>query len=86
MKVGLEFGCGKFQREKSLSIFADLLNRVAASLTVTIPIFHRLSRAEFLEFETPIVENIGAEIVELKTRISRLEKQKADIVNGQDKI
>lgn len=61
-----------------------VLSVVAASLTVMIPIFHRLSRSEFFEFEMPNVENIDAEIAKLKTQISHLEKQKEDILNAED--
>lgn len=63
-----------------------VLSVVAASLTVMIPIFHRLSRSEFLEFETPNVGTIDAEITRLKTQISRLEKQREDILNAENKV
>lgn len=66
--------------------FIGVLSVVAASLTVMIPIFHWLSRTEFLEFRTPNVENIDAEIVKLKTQISHLEKQREDILNAEGKI
>lgn len=61
-----------------------VLSVVAASLTVMIPIFHWLSRSEFLEFETPTVGNIDAEIIKLKTQISHLEKQKEEILDAAD--
>ena len=66
--------------------FIGVLSVVAASLTVMIPIFHRLSRSEFLEFETSSVEKIDAEIDKLKTQISHLEKQKEDVLNAEYKI
>ena len=54
---------------------------VDAAITVMTPIFHRLSRSEFVEGEIPSTAKIDAEITKLKTEISRLERQKADILN-----
>lgn len=51
-----------------------------ASLTVMIPIFHRLSRTEFVDI--PSIAEIEAKIVELKAQLTRLEKQKEDILNA----
>ncbi len=63
-----------------------ILSVVAASLTVMIPIFHWLSRSEFIEFETQSVGNIEAQIANLKTEISRLEKQREEILNAEERI
>lgn len=60
-----------------------VLSVVAASLTVMIPIFHYLSRTEFLEFEAATLENTEAEIAKLKAQLSRLEKQREDILSAQ---
>lgn len=60
-----------------------ILSVVAASLTVMIPIFHRLSRADFARFETRTADDIDAEITNFKTQISHLEKQKEDILNDE---
>lgn len=62
-----------------------ILSVVAASLTVMIPIFHYLSRTEYLEFETVTLEKTEAEIERLKAQLSRLEKQREDILNAQNK-
>lgn len=62
-----------------------VLSVVAAALTVMIPLFHRLSRTEFAEFDTPNITVIDAEINRLKTQIARLEKQKEDIFNADMK-
>lgn len=56
-----------------------VLSVIAASLTVMIPIFHRLSRADFIEPEIPSVAKIDEEIASLKTRIAHLEKQREDV-------
>lgn len=55
---------------------------IDASLTVTIPIFHRLSRGEFSESS---VAEIDLEIAELKSRIEGLERQKEAILNKEQK-
>ena len=60
-----------------------VLGVVDAAITVTIPILHRLSRAEFVNDETTSTEKIDAEIAKLKTEISQLEKQKEDILNAK---
>lgn len=62
-----------------------ILAVIDAALTVMIPIFHRLSRTEFVENETPSINKIDTEIAKLKTEIARLEKQKEDIQNTVDK-
>ena len=62
-----------------------VLSVVAAAMTVMIPIFHRLSRTEFIEFETLTVSTIDEEIAGLKIQISRLEKQKEDIMSAEKK-
>ena len=59
--------------------FIGVLTVVDAAVTVMIPIFHRLSRTEFVDDETPSTEDIDAEIANLKARISRLEKQKEHV-------
>lgn len=63
-----------------------VLSVVAASLTVMIPIFHWLSRSEFLEFESTTVGKINAEIDRLKAQISQLEKQKEDARTTNDAV
>lgn len=56
-----------------------------AALTVMIPIFHRLSRSEFVEEnEAFSSDKIDADFAELKARISRLEKQKEDISGAEN--
>jgi len=60
-----------------------ILSVVAASLTVMIPIFHWLSRTEFVNIETTSTDKIDAEIANLKEQISRLEKQKENAANAQ---
>ena len=62
-----------------------ILAVIDAALTVMIPIFHRLSRTEFVDNETPSINKIDTEIAKLKTEIARLEKQKEDIQNTVDK-
>lgn len=62
-----------------------VLSVVAAALTVMIPIFHWLSRSEYLELEIVTVEKIDAEIDRLRTQIFHLEKQKEDVLNAPDK-
>ena len=65
--------------------FIGVLAVVDAAVTVMIPIFHRLSRTEFVEDETPSTDSIDAEIANLKAQISRLEKQKEHVSNAQNK-
>lgn len=65
--------------------FIGVLTVVDAAVTVMIPIFHRLSRTEFVDDETPSTDDIDAEIANLKAQISRLEKQKEYVSNAQDK-
>lgn len=60
-----------------------VLSVTAAALTVMIPIFHRLSRTEFVDDNVPSTSEIDAEIINLEARISRLKKQKADILNNE---
>lgn len=62
-----------------------VLSVVAASLTVMIPIFHFLSRTEFIDGEIPSTAKIDDEIVNLRAQIVRLEKQKEDILNAENK-
>lgn len=53
-----------------------------AALTVMIPIFHRLSRTDFVDAaaeDAPSIDRIEAEIEKLKSQIARLEKQKEDL-------
>lgn len=56
---------------------------IDASMTVMIPIFHRLSRDEFGDITIPSINKIDAEIDGLKSRISHLERQREDILNAQ---
>lgn len=56
-----------------------------AALTVMIPIFHRLSRAEFSIAAPPTISAVEAEIADLKSRLARLEMQRDDILNAQAK-
>jgi hypothetical protein len=48
-----------------------------------IPIFHRLSRTEFVDAEPASTDKIDAEIANLREQISRLEKQKENMANAQ---
>jgi hypothetical protein len=65
-----------------------ILAVVDAAATVMIPVFHRLSMGEAAQTSVvtykPTVTEIDAEIAELKLQISRLEKQKADILDETD--
>lgn len=58
---------------------------VDAAMTVMIPIFHRLSRTEFVDVEMPSVAKIDAEIDNLKAQIERLEKQREDVLRADEK-
>jgi hypothetical protein len=60
--------------------FIGILAVIDAAITVMIPIFHRLSRTEFMDI--PSIGEIEAKISELKAQLTRLEKQKEDILNG----
>ncbi len=64
--------------------FIGVLTVVDAAVTMMIPIFHRLSRTEFIDDETQSTDDIDAEIANLKAQISRLEKQKEHVSNVQD--
>lgn len=57
---------------------------IDAAITVMIPIFHRLSRTEFVDI--PSITEVEAKIDELKAQIMRLEKQKEDILRGEQPI
>lgn len=61
---------------------------VDAAITVMIPVFHRLSRADFPENRESSIEKIDAEIERLKQKISELEKEKWEVLNmdGEPKI
>ncbi|MDQ6787590.1 MAG: hypothetical protein M3033_12355 [Acidobacteriota bacterium] len=52
---------------------------VDAALTVMIPVFHRLSRADFPENRDASIEKIDEEIESLQRRIPELERQKQKI-------
>jgi hypothetical protein len=65
--------------------FIGILAVVDAAVTVMIPVFHRLSRTEFIDVETATADKIDAEIVNLQAQISRLEKQREDILNSERK-
>ena len=58
---------------------------VDAALTVMMPIFHRLSRTEFVDVEMASAAKIDSEIDNLKAQIARLEKQKEDILRANEK-
>lgn len=62
--------------------FIGVLSVAAAALTVMIPIFHRLSRTEFVDDKIPSTSEIDAEISALEARLARLKKQKEDISNN----
>lgn len=64
--------------------FVGVLAVVDAAVTVMIPIFHRLSRTEFVEIESTSTEKIDSEIANLREQISRLEKQKEDMANASN--
>lgn len=64
--------------------FLGVLGVVDAALTVMIPIFHRLSRTEFVDVETVSTDKIDTEIANLREQIARLEKQKANIADAQN--
>ena len=61
-----------------------ILSVTAAALTVMIPIFHRLSRTEFVDDNIPTITAIDAEINQLEARLARLKKQKKDISNNEN--
>lgn len=61
--------------------FIGILTVVDAAITVMIPVFHRLSYADFPENREVSVEKIDEEIESLKNRISDLEKEKWNILN-----
>jgi hypothetical protein len=65
--------------------FIGVLTVVDAAVTVMIPIFHRLSRTEFIDSKVPSTDEIDAEIANLRAQISRLEKQKEHISNAENK-
>ncbi len=56
-----------------ISRIIGVLSIVIAALTITTPVFHRLSN------HAPNAEEIDAEIERLKARIEELEKQRADL-------
>jgi hypothetical protein len=62
-----------------------VLGVIDAAMTVMIPVFHRLSRTEFVDVETPSVDKIDAEIDNLKSQIAQLEKQREDILRAEEK-
>ncbi len=59
-----------------------ILSVVAASLTVMIPIFHLLSRIEYVYDDTVSTVEIDQQIAELRAKISRLEQQRDEINGG----
>ena len=72
-----------FQPDSSSNFILRLigvLGVVDAAITVMIPILHRLSRTDFVDANIPLTSRIDAEIAKLKIEISRLEKQKEDIL------
>ncbi len=56
-----------------------VLSVVAASLTVMIPIFHWLSRTEYIAHDTISTVRIDAQIAELRAKIAHLEKQRDEM-------
>ena len=69
-----------------VSRLIGVLAVIDAAITVMIPIFHRLSRGEFVDTEGEVsVDKIEAEIANLKSQISRLEKQREDILNAENR-
>ena len=62
-----------------------VLSVIAAALTVMIPVFHRLSRADFVGTEISTAK-IGDEIAALKIRIAHLEKQREDIISMEETV
>lgn len=54
-----------------------------AALTVMIPIFHRLSRADFTAGQTEIAR-IDEEIAKLKDDLSRLEQKRDEILKKEE--
>lgn len=61
-----------------VSRLIGVLSIIIAALTVTTPVFHKLSRNEQEE------KQIGEEIAELKTRLAELEKRKAEIQDNSN--
>jgi hypothetical protein len=61
-----------------------VLSVTAAALTVMIPIFHRLSRTEFVDDNIPTITEIDAEISQLEARLAQLKKQKEDVSNNEN--
>lgn len=59
-----------------------VLSVVAASLTVVIPIFHWLSRSEYVHDDTFSSTKINVQIAELRAKISHLEQQRDEINNA----
>lgn len=59
-----------------------VLSVVAASLTVMIPIFHWLSRSEYVADDTVSTAKIDAKIAELRAQIFRLEQQRDEMNNA----
>ncbi len=56
-----------------------VLGVVDAALTVIIPIFHRLSKKDFLK---TTISEIDSEIEKLETQIELLKQQKEELLNG----
>ncbi len=59
-----------------------ILSVVAASLTVMIPIFHWLSRSEYVSDDITSTAKIDAQIADLRAQISRLEQQRDEMNNA----
>jgi len=57
---------------------------IDAAVTVMSPIFHRLSRTEFVD--VPSISEVEAKIDELKAQIVRPEKQKDDILRAEQPV
>lgn len=63
-----------------ISRLIGVLSIIIAALTVTIPVFHKLSRTE------PEEKQLDEEIIELKKRLAELEKRKAEIQQNSNEI
>lgn len=62
-----------------------VLSVAAASLTVMIPIFHWLSRSEYVHDDTTSTARIDAQIAELRAKIVHLEQQRDEMNAGGER-
>jgi hypothetical protein len=63
--------------DESTSRIIGVLSIVIAALTIVTPVFHKLSTAE------NGIDDIDAEIEQLKIRIAELETRRASVLAGQ---